>query len=258
MEVYTENNNENHEQEISNKNIEKIDNSLQKLLNKIKKNNENMEAKDAKITFIIPTIGRSTLEQSVKSILNQTNSRWELIIVFDGVEPNYFIENDKIRIMKLEKKLGEGYNSAGNVRNYAMQFVNTPWIGFLDDDDIISPLYVKTFLNEKKFSLNNGKKLDVIIFRMYDRRHNSILPHLHQKNFYINEVGISFAFKTKLFHEGKKLVPSSGEDFYFLNNLRNSKKTIMISPYIMYFVRANSLKIPKDIESKLGERGYIN
>ena len=38
------------------------------------------------ITFIIPTIGRETLNHSINSIINQTNKNWKCIIVFDGVK----------------------------------------------------------------------------------------------------------------------------------------------------------------------------
>ena len=38
------------------------------------------------ITFIIPTIGRTTLTRTVNSLINQTNSEWNAIIIFDGIE----------------------------------------------------------------------------------------------------------------------------------------------------------------------------
>ena len=278
---------ENLEKEISDQEIKKIDKAIQKLLlekklKKLKKNNnndndnnnnndnnndndnnnnnknKNKNQKENKITFIIPTVGRPTLERSVKSILNQTNPRWELIVIFDGLEPNYEIEHEKIRIIKLKKKIGEGVNSAGKVRNYAMQFVKTPWIGFLDDDDIISPLYVQRFLAEKKLSREKGKVLDIIIFRMYNHNNDTIFPKLNQTNFFLNQVGISFAIKTKLYKEGAQFIPSSGEDFNFLDRMRKNKNKIMISPYILYFVRPESLKIPQEISLSLGERSYIN
>ena len=50
----------------------------------------------------------------------------------------------------------------GNVRNYAMQFVNTPWIGFLDDDDIIIPNYIQRCMEE----INITPSADVISFKL--------------------------------------------------------------------------------------------
>ena len=39
-----------------------------------------------KITFIIPSLNRPTINRSVESLLNQTNPNWECIIIYDGVD----------------------------------------------------------------------------------------------------------------------------------------------------------------------------
>ena len=96
------------------------------------------------VTFIIPSIGRSTLQNSIDSILNQTNENWKIIIIFDGIEPTIVTTNKKIFILKSNKK-GVLKNQAGNVRNFGMEFVKTRWIAFLDDDDVIANNYVETF-----------------------------------------------------------------------------------------------------------------
>ena len=86
------------------------------------------------ITFIIPSIGRDTLINSIQSIQNQTNENWKLIVIFDGVKSTLDFQDDKIKVFEIEKT-GECTNNAGNVRNYGMQYVDTEWIAFLDDDD---------------------------------------------------------------------------------------------------------------------------
>lgn len=93
------------------------------------------------ITFVIPTIGRETLKRTINSLKNLNIFNWKAVIVFDGIDPNIKDEDERIKIIKLEKKLGEGRNSAGNVRNHAYQFVDTPWIGFVDDDDTLNKYY---------------------------------------------------------------------------------------------------------------------
>ncbi len=40
------------------------------------------------ITFIIPTIGRKTLINSIESIINQTITDWKIIVIFDGIKSN--------------------------------------------------------------------------------------------------------------------------------------------------------------------------
>lgn len=206
------------------------------------------------ITFIIPTIGRKTLQNALQSIINQTNDNWKIIIIFDGIEPTIQKNNDKITIIKSNKK-GKDKNSAGNVRNYGMEFVNTKWIAFLDDDDVIANNYVETFNNEIK----NYPNIDLLIFRMLGKN-NHILPPLNTDNFYINNVGISFALKTEIYKNGHKFIPSNVEDFNYLDLIRKNNYKIMISPYVKYFVNYDDTQdIKKYINNYVvGNRIFIN
>lgn len=144
----------------------------------------------SKITFIIPTIGKNTLQKSLSCLLNQTNNKWNAIVIFDGIEPNIDINDERILVLKTSK-LGKGHNSAGNVRNYGIKYVKTEWIAFLDDDDAIKNNYVDIFLNEI-----SNYTTDLIIFRMIDNKY-IILPKHNTDNFYEGSVGISFAVKKK-------------------------------------------------------------
>lgn len=71
---------------------------------------------DRLITFIIPTIGRPTLLNTLTSLEAQTDPGWEAICVFDNVVPSPILleklqSNPKFRYYILEKKLGQGKNS---------------------------------------------------------------------------------------------------------------------------------------------------
>ena len=50
------------------------------------------------ITFIVPTIGRISLNNSIKSLLNQTIENWNAIIIFDGIKCN--IENNDFKCVE--------------------------------------------------------------------------------------------------------------------------------------------------------------
>jgi glycosyltransferase involved in cell wall biosynthesis len=63
------------------------------------------------ITFIIPTIGRNTLEKAIQSIEKQTNNEWKIIVIFDGILSTLKNSNPKIRVLEIEKK-GIDKNSA--------------------------------------------------------------------------------------------------------------------------------------------------
>lgn len=207
------------------------------------------------ITFIIPTIGRKSLINSIQSLINQTNESWKAIIIFDGIKSNINVEyyDKRIKIIEIEK-MGLNQNSAGNVRNYGMSLVETEWIAFLDDDDIISNDYVDIFYKELNINKYDNIDLDVIIFRM--KIENRIVPKLNTDNFYICDVGISFIIKKYIYDNGIKFIPNSAEDYLYLDNIRKNGYKIMISPHIKYFVRQNLFEY-KD-EKVIGNRVYIN
>lgn len=155
---------------------------------------QNQENDETKITFIIPTIGRTSLINTIASLINQTVPYWKAIIVFDGIEPTIQLKDPRIKCIEIRKS-GEGHNSAGNVRNEGIKWVNTEWVGLLDDDDIISSRYVETFLNET----TDFPEMDAIVFRMYQEIEKGvlidrILPELDTDSLYHQHVGISFVF----------------------------------------------------------------
>ena len=155
---------------------------------------------ETKITFIIPTIGRSTLIDSIKTLLNQTNSKWKAIIIFDGIEPTLFIDDERIKIIQSKKMGIDGASRttgrAGYVRNFGITYAETEWVAFLDDDDGVKNTYVATFYDEIKYSNN-----DIIIFRMDNI--DGILPPHGCSSFFLNHVGISFTVKKNIFEQVK-------------------------------------------------------
>jgi len=200
-----------------------------------------------KITFIIPTIGRESLQNSVNSLLNQTIIEWDALIIFDGIKSNIVNNDERIKIIEIEK-LGLNINSAGLVRNYAMSLVKTEWIAFLDDDDIISDDYIETFYKE----IELYSKTDLLIFRMNDN--DRIIPKLDTNNFYLCDVGISFIMKKEIYDNRLIFIPDGAEDFLFLDIIRKNGYKIMISPYTKYYVRTNNI----NNNLILGTRIFIN
>ena len=189
------------------------------------------------ITFIIPSIGRNTLGRTLNSLMQQTVGSWKAIVVFDGVDINLPIKDNRISYYKIPK-VGIG-NNAGEVRNFGMDKVtSSDWIGFVDDDDVVSSKYVERL--QQEISISPDAKC--IIFRMLDT--GIILPRPSDSNFSICKVGISFAVRADL---GARFAPSKTEDFDLLNAIRNNKEKIVISPYVSYFVRSD---VNKSIDSQ--------
>lgn len=188
---------------------------------------------EATITFIIPTICRSTLDRSLLSLKNQTNPNWNAIVVFDGITPTITNDDDRIKFLRIEKTGNntEKNGRSGHVRNEGIRDVKTEWVGFLDDDDTLTPDYVQ------KFQIETKSNPDVIIFRM-QYSNGLILPPPNDTTFKINHVGISFCFKTSLFQvENIQFNQCGVEDFDLLDRFRQNNKNIIISKHITYLVR---------------------
>ena len=192
---------------------------------------DNLEHRNPKITFIIPSIGREFILYTIDSLLSQTNPNWKAIIIYDNIEPIIKINDSRIQILKTNKKEGQNVRSAGNVRNYSLNYIDTDWIGFVDDDDTISENYLQNLLSD----INNHPQVDCIIFRMMDNK--VILPEIESKMFYKEHVGISFAFKYSLYKDhGLKFSAGDTEDFELLDKIYKKGFKMLLSKHLNYFV----------------------
>jgi glycosyltransferase involved in cell wall biosynthesis len=209
-----------------------------------------------KITFIIPTIGRDTLLNSINSLFNQTIKDWKAIIIFDGIKSNIMMNDKRIKIIEIEKK-GKDVNSAGEVRNYGMSFVNTEWIAFLDDDDIIADDYIETFYKENDlYEYEKEEELDVLIYRM--KMGERIVPKLKTDDIHLCDIGISFIMRKEIYDNGLKFIADGAEDYLYLDLIKKNNYNMMISPHIKYFVKEIDYNENDISKQTLGNRVYIN
>jgi hypothetical protein len=188
-----------------------------------------------KITFIIPSVGRSTLIKTIESIKIQTRSNWSCIIVFDGVNIPTNIslstkDDKRFTIIRINK-IG-CLNHAARVRNEALKMVKNGWVGFVDDDDALSPYYVEHMNNY----LTSNPYIKCIIFRML-YADNNVIPKPYSTNFYEGNVGISFCYSSELLSRGFYFTPSRCEDYVLLNKIQSSRYKIVMSRKIGYYVR---------------------
>lgn len=208
---------------------------------------------DPLVTFIIPTIGRKTLEDTIRSLQAQTDPNWRAIIVADGI----------MRI-RLNKKLRDDrrirvhyaplYNSAGLTRNVGIQEAlyadQSNWIAFVDDDDTLDARYVALLDVYDK----GPDHLDVVVFRA-DWPDGMVLPDIDNPRLEWGHVGISYAVRSEWFEESADLPPikhrfikesnletggvGSNEDITLLKDLINDGAAVTICPYLCYHVRPN-------------------
>lgn len=192
-----------------------------------------------KTTFIIPSKGRPTLANTLISLYSQTAPNWNAIVCFDAVEPT-IQSNAKVTAIHSKQKLGIGVNGAGAVRNYAIeqaskQHLLGDWIAFVDDDDILEPVYLYDLENYTNvYEPQNDP--DIIVFGM-KYTDGTFLPPRDEKdiNKLENKIGISFACKRYVFNK-IQFEPSSGEDFNFLKRAQDLGLKIIISDWINYLV----------------------
>lgn len=92
------------------------------------------------ISIIMPSYNTAKyINESIKSVINQTYSNWELIIVDDCSSDNTdeiikSINDD--RIIYIKNKVNSG---AAISRNKALKYAKGKWIAFLDSDDVWLP-----------------------------------------------------------------------------------------------------------------------
>ena len=97
------------------------------------------------ISVVIPNYNREkTIQRAIKSVLDQTEQNFELIIVDDlstdnSVQKICEIKDDRIKLIKLDKNSG-----AARARNIGVKHSKAKLISFLDSDDSFEP----EFLNE--------------------------------------------------------------------------------------------------------------
>ena len=100
------------------------------------------------ISIIVPVYNaEETLNRCIDSIINQTYTNWELLLINDGSNDNSgnicdeYVTRDK-RI-KVFHKNNEGASSA---RNLGLDNVSGDWITFCDSDDFVYPEWLNNYV----------------------------------------------------------------------------------------------------------------
>lgn len=83
------------------------------------------------ITAIIPTIGRPSLMAAIGSAKNQLNVSVKVIIVDDSERQNVTVSIPGVTVLR-----SGGNKGVSAARNIGLDFTETDYVGFLDDDDL--------------------------------------------------------------------------------------------------------------------------
>ena len=126
---------------------------------KTKKFQKAFKDKSPKISVIIP-ISRSAkiAERSILSVVNQTYSNIEIILVVEKIRKDISNLVTKIKDSRITLLVNEGASqitgnwsnwavSGGQSRSYGMQHAKGDFFTFLDDDDLMQPTKIEKCLN---------------------------------------------------------------------------------------------------------------
>lgn len=118
------------------------------------------------VSIIMPSYNTAKfIGQTIQSVLSQTYSNWELIIVDDcSTDDTDFVvaqyKDERIKYLKNEKNCGAAIS-----RNLALLKANGKWIAFLDSDDIWMPDKLEKQIN---FMEKNGYSFTYTMYREID------------------------------------------------------------------------------------------
>ena len=110
-------------------------------------------------SVIMPTYNRAfCIEKAIDSLINQTYSNWELIIIDDGSsdETRELVKNKYADFIKNKKIVYKYIQNSGvcKARNTGLELAKYPWIAYLDSDNEMVPKYLELFA---KFIHRNPK-----------------------------------------------------------------------------------------------------
>jgi hypothetical protein len=124
----------------------------------------------ASVSVVIPTRNRAvTVVRAIRSVLAQTYSDFEIVVVIDGLDPESAkslgeIADGRLRWVELPESVG-----GAEARNVGIRMATAPWVALLDDDDEWFPTKLQEQLNEAETARPNC----VIVTRFIDSRPNA-------------------------------------------------------------------------------------
>ncbi len=205
-----------------------------------------MENKKTKIDIILPNFNSSDyIKETIKSVIKQTYTNWNLIIVDDCSDEKTvnilkkYQKNKKFKIYFLKKNQGAGY-----CRNYAIKKSKSPFIAFLDSDDIWKKNKLEAqikFMNENNYSFTYtnyevfGKKSKLVV-----------TPSEYDFTKFIHDTSIctsSMIVKRKIIKDIKFTNTKICEDYFFKCKILKNFNAYCLNDFLTkYRVRKNSLQ----------------
>tara|TARA_Y100001958_G_C21206525_1_gene532565 strand:- start:780 stop:1535 length:756 start_codon:yes stop_codon:yes gene_type:complete len=209
--------------------------------------------KNTKVSIVMPNYNSYLyLEKTIKSIINQTFTKWELIIIDDRSNIKTrnilkkFKKNKKIKIYFLKSNKGDGY-----CRLFGVKKSSTNHIAFIDSDDIWKKNKLKLQYN---FMTNNNYDFTYTNYESFSENkfpNRAVYPpkRLNYKTFINNtSIATSSMIVKKEFLKNLKLSHSPNFEDYYLKCqiLKKIKYAYCLQRNLVkYRLRNNSLSKDK-------------
>jgi glycosyltransferase involved in cell wall biosynthesis len=138
----------------------------------------------ATVSIVLPTYNRAhTLQQSIRSILEQTHKDFELIIVDDGSsdttqEVLTSFSDPRIRIIRHDKNRG-----VAEARNTGVRAARYPYIAFQDSDDEWLPHHLEKLLQALEQSPQHTGIAYSAFYREDSHGRQKLIPGKHEQKF---------------------------------------------------------------------------
>ena len=208
---------------------------------------ENKKKKKKKIDIILPNYNsHEFLEETLKSIINQSYFNWRLIIVDDNSDNKTkqilrkFLKNKKINAYFLKKNQGAGF-----CRNYALKKSKSSFVAFIDSDDIWKKNKLKSQIN---FMLKKKYLFSFTYYETFGKKKKFIKPPVNfDYSHFVRNTSIATSTMMVKRSEIKNIKFSKTkicEDYYFkCKLLKKVKYAFCLNKFLTkYRVSNNSLQ----------------
>ncbi len=125
------------------------------------------------VSIITPSYNTALyVADTIRSVLAQTYTNWEMLIVDDGSTDNTeeivkpFLDDERIKFYK-----NPNHDGAAEARNYALRMAKGKWIAFLDSDDVWYPQKLE---KQVAFMEKNGYRFSYTNYAWMDINSNSL------------------------------------------------------------------------------------
>lgn len=202
------------------------------------------------VSIIIPTFNRGHLiNEALNSVLEQTHTNWECIVVDDGSTDNtseilksYCNQDKRFQFYKRPDDRPKGANAC---RNYGFEKSNGDFVNWFDSDDVMKPIFLESKLNltqenlDAVFSYGAYFKEDILDYEISKPKIDGTVLDFVKGTFYLQTMGPlwkrSFLVDKLLFDENRNKLQDT--EFYFRLLIKGAKFVFFETDFLFFLRR---------------------